>query len=420
MDRSQARLERRASWRATAVLLVALALSCHALNGTAADAVGTPPVASVPSPTRDQRAEAGADRGIRTVTSLQPAGAAPVTEIGIAYGTEKRGWLEWAAREFAASGAGRRIRVNLIPLGSVESARAIVNGDQRIHVWSPASSLYRQVLLRDWSARYRGQPILKEEALALTPMVLVMWKDRYEAFVARSPEVSLRTFYFAMRAKSGWGRIAGRPDWGVFKFGHTHPDQSNSGLMTLIILAYNAFQKRAGLTVSELNSPAFREHLAAFERGVTGLSNSTGNLMKEMTTKGPSGFDALMVYENLAIDYFRGGDTKWGPLQVIYPAENLWNENPYCILDTPWTTKEHQEAAATFLRFLLSEPIQTKALDYGFRPGNAAVPVKGPDSPFSRFAEYGLKVEVPEMCEVPSAEVVEHLQQLWLQHAVPR
>jgi hypothetical protein len=31
-----------------------------------------------------------------------------------------------------------------------------------------------------------------------------------------------------------------------------------------------------------------------------------------------------------------------------------------------------------------------------------------------------LKVEVPEMCEVPSAEVVENLQQLWLQHAVPR
>ena len=190
--------------------------------------------------------------------------------------------------------------------------------------------------------------------------------------------------------------------------------------VTEIGVAYNASRKKAGLTVSELNSPAFRAYLAAFQRGVTGLSNSTGNLMKEMTTKGPSGFDALMVYENLAIDYFRSGETKWGPLQVIYPAENLWNENPYCILNTPWTTKEHQEAAATFLRFLLSEPIQTKALDYGFRPGNAAVPVKGPDSPFSRFAEYGLKVEVPEMCEVPSAEVVENLQQLWLQHAVPR
>ena len=51
---------------------------------------------------------------------------------------EKRGWLEWAAKEFAASDAGRRIRVNLIPMGSVESARAIVNGDQRLHVWSPA------------------------------------------------------------------------------------------------------------------------------------------------------------------------------------------------------------------------------------------------------------------------------------------
>lgn len=343
-----------------------------------------------------------------------------VTEIGVAYGTEKRAWLEWAAREFAAGEAGKRIRVNLIPMGSVESARAIVDGDQRVHVWSPASSLYRQVLLRDWAARQRGNPILKEEALALTPMVLVMWKERYDAFVARSPEVSLRTIYYAMHAQTGWGRIAGKPEWGVFKFGHTHPDQSNSGLMTLIILSYGALRKRAGLTVADVNSVEFREYLAAFERGVAGLSNSTGNLMRELTVKGPSGFDSLMVYENLAIDYFRSGETKWGPLQVIYPAENLWNENPYCILNTPWTTKAHQDAADTFLRFLMSEPIQTRALDYGFRPGNPAVPIKGPDSPFVRFAEFGLQVEVPEMCEVPSAEVVENLQQIWLRHAVPR
>jgi ABC-type Fe3+ transport system substrate-binding protein len=256
--------------------------------------------------------------------------------------------------------------------------------------------------------------------LALTPMVLVMWKDRYEAYTARSPELSLRTIYFAMRAKSGWGRIAGKPEWGVFKFGHTRPDQSNSGLMTLIVLAYSAHRKKSGLTVAEVNSPAFREYLAGFGRGVTGLSISTGNLMKEMTAKGPSGFDALMVYENLAIDYFRSGDTKWGPLQVIYPEENLWNENPYCILNVPWTTKAQQDAAAVFLRFLLSEPIQARALDFGFRPANASVPVKGMDSPFTRFVEYGLRVEVPEMCEVPSAEVVELLQEVWVRHAVPR
>ena len=131
--------------------------------------------------------------------------------------------------------------------------------------------------------------ILKEEHLAFTPMVIVMWKSRYQAYVTRCPEVSLRTFTFAMHAKTGWGRIAGKPEWGCFKFGHTHPLQSNSGLMTLIVLAYEFHGKTAELTGSDIMSPAFLEHLERFQSGVTGLSNSTGNMMEEMLTKGPGG-----------------------------------------------------------------------------------------------------------------------------------
>jgi Ca-activated chloride channel family protein len=385
------------------------------------------PVAAKPA----SNPPAPATPDLATPAAVQPANAAspaetkppdvgPVVEIGIAYGTEKRTWLEWAAQQFAAADEGRRIRVKLIPMGSVESAHAILDGDQRIHVWSPASTLYRETLVRDWDARYRGNPILKEEVLALTPMVFVMWKERFDAFTTRSPGVSLTTIYYAMHAKSGWGRIAGKPEWGVFKFGHTHPNQSNSGLMTLIVLAYEYFGKTSGLAVSDVNSVEFHNFLAWFERGVTGLSNSTGNLMNEMVAKGPSGFDALMVYESVAIDYLRRAEGKWGALQVVYPQYNLWNDNPYCILNTPWTSAEHQQAAETFLKFLMSEPIQQRALDHGFRPGNPLVPVKGADSPFVQFADHGLRLDLPEVCEVPSAEVIDNLQQIWIRNAVPR
>ena len=40
--------------------------------------------------------------------------------------------------------------------------------------------------------------------------------------------------------------IAGKPEWGLFKFGHTHPDQSNSGLLTLVLMAYEFAGKRRG------------------------------------------------------------------------------------------------------------------------------------------------------------------------------
>src|ERR1700755_1508725 len=50
-------------------------------------------------------------------------------ELGIAYGTEKKSWLEWAVQEFAKTTDGQKIKINLIPKGSQEGAQAIVAGD---------------------------------------------------------------------------------------------------------------------------------------------------------------------------------------------------------------------------------------------------------------------------------------------------
>src|SRR5262249_11506971 len=90
----------------------------------------------------------------------------PPVEIGIAYGTEKQRWLEWAVGEFAKTSEGRRIKVNLIPMGSLEGARAVVSGDQRINVWSPASSVYRDIFVQDWQVEYSGKPFRREETHA--------------------------------------------------------------------------------------------------------------------------------------------------------------------------------------------------------------------------------------------------------------
>jgi hypothetical protein len=337
-----------------------------------------------------------------------------VTEIGIAYGTEKRSWLEWAAKEFSTTEAGRKIRVQLIPFGSLESAHAILDGDKRLHVWAPASSLYRESFLRDWEAKYGGNPIVKEEPLALTPMVIAMWKSRFEAFAKKSPEISLRTVRFAMRAPRGWATIADKPMWGRFKFAYTHPNQSNSGLMTLLVLAYEFYGKTSGLTVSDIMQPEFQDHLSTFATAVNNVSNSTGNMMREMTLKGPTNCDAAIVYESVAIEYIERAEGRWDRLQIIYPRQNLWNDNPYCILNTKWTSPETQQAAETFLKFLLSEPAQLKALDFGFRPANASVSIKGPDSPFTKYVDNGISIDLPEMCEVPSRDVMENLLQSWI------
>jgi ABC-type Fe3+ transport system substrate-binding protein len=190
--------------------------------------------------------------------------------------------------------------------------------------------------------------------------------------------------------------------------------------MTLILLAYGFHQKKTGLIVGDVMSDGFRTHLLRFVRGVSGLSNSTGNLMREMTYKGPAGFDAVMVYESLAIDSLQKAGGQSSKLRVIYPEYNLWNDNPYYILDAPWITHAHQEAAEVFLQFLMSDSIQIRALDYGFRPGNPSVSVKGGRSPFVLYKQSGLSIDLPEVCEVPSQDVIESLQETWASCVVPR
>jgi hypothetical protein len=112
--------------------------------------------------------------------------------IGVAYGTEKQRWLEWAVQEFGKSREGKNITVNLIPMGSLEGAHAILDGDQRIDAWSPASALYKDEFVQEWQVkRGGGNPIIKEEQLALSPMVFVWWDERYQAFIKKYPQPSL-------------------------------------------------------------------------------------------------------------------------------------------------------------------------------------------------------------------------------------
>jgi hypothetical protein len=244
-------------------------------------------------------------------------------------------------------------------------------------------------------------------------MVFVMWKERADAFTQKFPEVSFQSVSDALHAEGGWEGIAAKPEWGLFKFGHTHPNQSNSGLMSLVLMCYNYHNKLDGLSRGDVVNPEFQKWLTKLERGVSGLSNSTGNMMREMVLKGPSSFDALMVYESVAIDFLKNAEGRWGALRVFYPDLNIWNDNPYYVLETEWTTPEHQQAAAIFLQFLMSDRVQLESLEHGFRPGNPRVPVKSAESPFVKFQNNGLQVDLLKVCQPPPPDVINELSTFW-------
>lgn len=334
-------------------------------------------------------------------------------EFGLAYGSEKKRWLEAAVIDFAKTPEGQNIKVNLISMGSLQAAQAIVGGDKRIQAWSPASNLYKDVFITEWQVKYPNPPIIKEETVALTPMVYVFWDERYKAFEAKYHAINFATIGQALQEKTGWDGIAQKADWGFFKFGHTHPNKSNSGLMTLVLMAHEFHKKDRGLEMKDILNPVFQDWMQGVERGVAGLSDSSGDMMKEMVLKGPSAYDGMFTYESVVIDYLKNAQGRWGDLKVVYPEKNMWNDHPYYILDAEWSTPDQRKAAQVFLEYLMSEPLQKRSLEHGFRPGNPAVPIKFEESPFVLYQKNGLKVDLNTTCQPPKADVINNLLGSW-------
>jgi hypothetical protein len=364
------------------------------------------------------RSTAAGSRTSLTANSPSDAPGGKV-RIGVAYGTEKKDWFTWAAGEFAKTPEGQGVQIDLKGMGSLESAQAIVKGDASIHVWSPAGAMYRSVFARDWAAAHPDvPPFVEEQPLALTPMVFVMWQERYEAFAKKYPEVSFKTVAAAMAEPGGWDAIAGKPDWGFFKFSHTHPNQSNSGLVSLVLAGNDFHGSPAPLGGRQITDARFQAWLTSLERNLVGAASglipSTGTLMTAMVQRGWSTYDCVLVYESTAVDRLRQANGRWGALRVVYPKYNLWSDHPYYVLNAPWCSPEQKRAAAAFLRFLLAEPAQQEAIAHGFRPANVNVPTNGPDSPFTRYADVGLQANVPGIfCEPPSADALESLLLGW-------
>jgi ABC-type Fe3+ transport system substrate-binding protein len=249
-------------------------------------------------------------------------------------------------------------------------------------------------------------------------MVFVAWQQRFDAFARHYNEMNFQTIGQAIVEKEGWTAIANQPDWGFFKFSHTDPGSSNSGLMSLVLMSYDYRAKHAGLDNTDILDSKFQDWLRTIERNLvgarSGLSDSTGNLMTSMVQRGWSTYDVIFVYESVAIDYLQRANGRYGPLKVVYPKYNMWNDNPYYVLDVPWSSPEQRKAAKMFLDFLLGEDAQRQAMTHGFRPANTNVPTNGPDSPFAKYPNLGIRPDVPGIfCEPPKAEVMESLLLAW-------
>src|SRR5260370_5025130 len=271
-----------------------------------------------------------------------------ITEISLAYSTEKKEWMEAAVAEFAK--AHPEIKVTLTGKGSLDEAQAILDGKDKPVLWSPADSLVLAMFDADWQTKNRTELFAKgDEApqpLVITPLVFAIWEDRANVLLkAAGGHVSWKAIHKAVSSNRGWPAIGGKSDWGFVKLGHTDPTKSNSGMQALLLMTLEFYGKTSGLTVADLLKPDYQAFVASVEKGVPKFEASTGTFMTDMIRFGPSKYDIAVVYESLVISQIENAQEHWGNLRVYYPDTTLWNDHPVALLEGDEVTEPQTQAA---------------------------------------------------------------------------
>ncbi len=347
----------------------------------------------------------------------------PKVTVSIVYGSEKQEWLiplvDQFNRENHETPDGDTIEIEATAMGSIESVRGIIDGTIQPTVWSPASSVYIPVANAEWHKTHADDLVVgTPDDLVLSPVVIAMWKPMAEALGWPDTPIGWADIARLATSTEGWSSY-GYPEWGSFKFGHTHPDFSNSGVVSIIAQVYAGAQKQRGLTLDDVNDPATAAFVADVQKSIIHYGTSTGFFAERMFTNGPSYLSAAVMYENLVVAQETkrlNGEVQQVPVVAIYPKEGtFWTNHPFVIVNAPWVTDQERQAALVFKQFLLDKPQQLKALQYGFRPADASIPLTAPLD-----AQHGVDPSEPKtVLEIPKAEVIEGILNLWRQAKKP-
>jgi Ca-activated chloride channel family protein len=333
-------------------------------------------------------------------------------ELVFPYGSEKEKWINDVTAAFNRSGAktqsGKPIAVRALPMGSGETIDNVLSGRLRAHLVSPASAAFIKLGNAESRAKIGKDLIASTENLVLSPVVIAMWKPMAEAIGWGKKPVGWADILALSRNEKGW-QTYGFPQWGKFKFGHTHPEFSNSGLIALFAEAYAGFGKTAGLTLADLAKPQAKQFLAGVEQSVVHYGSSTGFFGRKMFSNGPEYLSAAVLYESMVVESYSEPNLPF-PIVAIYPKEGtFWSDHPVGVVERDWVSPEHREAAKIYIQYLLARAQQAKAIQYGFRPASVDVPLSAPLD-----AAHGVDPKEPKTTlEVPSVEVINALLQLW-------
>jgi len=312
-----------------------------------------------------------------------------------------------------ASGDVIFVQVSHVTSGGSQSA--ILDGNSQPVVWSPGDQSWIDTLNQVWRDR-SGKMLIPDAcpATVLAPIGFAMWRPMAEALGWPNQPIRWDDLVGLSADPEGWASL-GHPEWGSFKFGHTHPGYSNTGMLMMTALAYSTVDKTAGLSVDEIYSDRVVQAFTELEQNTFHYGIQNRPLMQVLAQRGPDYLHAITSSEAEVLKAnAEFGDSMRFPLVFIFPAKGTyWSEQPYCILDADWVSPEQKEGAAAFRQYLLSQEIQSLANDYYLRPVDESLPLRPPFSLEQGTNPSVNRSSVPAL-ESPSAQVAEGVKDVFL------
>jgi Ca-activated chloride channel family protein len=298
-----------------------------------------------------------------------PAGA---LKLSLAYSPEKELLLAPLIKRFNAehhTSGGHTVVVVPEIVSSGDAETRIAQGKLRPVLWSPASSFWGRLLNYESDRRLVAD---ENPSIVRTPLVIAMWKQLADAY--GYPKRKLGYKELSQLATGGWAAV-GKPQFGSFKYVHTNPDFSTSGISAVAASYYAAVGKKEGLTEADIARG--RPQVQRLEHSIVHYGDTTLFIADEMRRRGLGYASAGAMEETTMIDFNRRAGSG-ERLVAVYPEEGtFFSDNPLMTLEGDWVTPEQQRAGKVFAAFLAKAITPAVAGAQGFRPADPDVAPAG-------------------------------------------
>lgn len=334
------------------------------------------------------------------------------TTVTVVSGSELQEILPELEAKFEAENP--QIDLELKYQGSQDIVNKYIDNDNDFTptVLIPANGEIFQELESRWRSQNKSDPFYDQpEPIAKTMLVGISWPERGRVLFPNN-RFDWQRVKKAMEAEN-WEQIRGQKDWGSFDFLTTNPARSNSGQLTLSLLAKSEISG-GNLTAVSLNNSQVQSLFGLVKKSVYLPPRSTDILLQEFITRGPNEADVATVYESIALyRWEQSRSTQGRAYQIYYLNPTIETVSTAAIARRDVGSKT-AAAAREFIAFLKEPEQQAIFVRYGFRPVNPAVDVTAvPGSPWSQNIPGAEVSPGVQSMPTPDAAVLTEIKRLW-------